>query len=192
MSDCIICGKYFESPLPQKITCSNKCYKKRKSQLYAIWYKKNQKEILKKHSDTHPDITKPCIMCGEDFTTRNPNQLACNKQCQFLRRKQTSRNHLDKPDVRKKRVQRVTEYKKNNPEKIKNYLADYYKKNQDKNYIRQVHRNQHSKKPFSKVCQECGSIENLEIHHITYSKVFNGLILCRTCHGKRHQKYNFD
>lgn len=40
-----------------------------------------------------------------------------------------------------------------------------------------------------KKCQECGSINNLELHHRDYFKEGNVTILCRKCHRCLHRKY---
>jgi len=41
-----------------------------------------------------------------------------------------------------------------------------------------------------KFCQECGSEENVEIHHITYDLENNYIkFLCRNCHRKLHRSF---
>ncbi len=44
-------------------------------------------------------------------------------------------------------------------------------------------------------CQHCGSKENLEVHHITYRRVFREwlsdlITLCKSCHMKEHARLN--
>lgn len=44
-------------------------------------------------------------------------------------------------------------------------------------------------------CQECGSAERLEVHHLSYDRLFQErdgdlIVLCRRCHGKRHAYFN--
>ena len=41
-------------------------------------------------------------------------------------------------------------------------------------------------------CSVCGSVEHLESHHVTYSRIYHESIedlvcLCRSCHGKEHE-----
>lgn len=40
-------------------------------------------------------------------------------------------------------------------------------------------------------CQECGGLDHLEVHHLTYARIFHErdddlVVLCRRCHGRRH------
>jgi hypothetical protein len=45
-------------------------------------------------------------------------------------------------------------------------------------------------------CEECGTTNNLHVHHIRYpedgeyERPEDLLVLCRTCHGAKHQKHN--
>ena len=41
---------------------------------------------------------------------------------------------------------------------------------------------------FFKKCQECGSKDHLEMHHIDYFKDKDIIILCRKCHRHLHRK----
>lgn len=44
-------------------------------------------------------------------------------------------------------------------------------------------------------CQECGSAERLEVHHLSYDRLFQErdgdlIVLCRRCHGRRHNHFS--
>ena len=44
-------------------------------------------------------------------------------------------------------------------------------------------------------CQDCGNQKDIQVHHLKYRKIYNVklndlLVLCRTCHVKRHKKIN--
>jgi hypothetical protein len=48
------------------------------------------------------------------------------------------------------------------------------------------------KKKRGNKCQECGSFENIEVHHLSYSNLGNELnddlaVLCRNCHEEAHE-----
>lgn len=45
-----------------------------------------------------------------------------------------------------------------------------------------------------KKCKACGSVQKLDVHHLTYDRLGNEflsdlIILCRPCHDEEHSKY---
>ncbi len=57
-----------------------------------------------------------------------------------------------------------------------------------RDYLRRK-RERYLLKEENNYCINCGSIRNLEIHHITYNQKYNLIeILCRKCHKEVHRK----
>lgn len=83
---------------------------------------------------------------------------------------------------------------------------EFYKKNKDK-IIERSYRWQMKYKPgkyrelakklmvnIPKICLDCGSVENINIHHVDgnfrNTVIENLVYVCRKCHGLRHRKLN--
>jgi len=120
-------------------------------------------------------VKAPCWECGElkRIYARGFCSLCYNR---LRRRKQMERKYYQ---------DYVKEYRIKNRDKLKEYAVKNYKNNLEK---KRIVMKDYNKYRFSKKeCKDCGSKENLEIHHITYlpSKIE---ILCRTCHRKKHRK----
>jgi hypothetical protein len=79
----------------------------------------------------------------------------------------------------------IKEYRKNNQAKISNYSKALYRKDK-RNLLRQNTRNKY--KDLKIICQECGSKEELQFHHLKPYKEDNFMVLCRACHLKQHGK----
>lgn len=101
-----------------------------------------------------------------------------------------------------KRKAYMRKYMRKNPEKFKRskeYMREYMKNymmkhdNHNKYLLRQKDYFAFRKKLIDlyKECQECGSKENLEMHHLDYSdsNIGNIIILCRKCHRHLHRIY---
>jgi hypothetical protein len=63
------------------------------------------------------------------------------------------------------------------------------------NYLKSSHWKKLSRQKLNQVgkCETCGSINNLEVHHKRYKKLFDIelsdlMVLCRKCHLIRHGK----
>lgn len=70
---CPICGKVFETHLPNKITCSLRCTKQ--------FYYQNQLKM--RLQNRHP-VTKSCVICGKKFETSYPKKITCSDSCKDI------------------------------------------------------------------------------------------------------------
>lgn len=106
-------------------------------------------------------------------------------------------------DNREKIRERLREYYNKNPLKFKqdkdyinNYMKKYNKdkKNHEKYLVRQKDYSKFRKLliDLHKKCNECGSKDNLEMHHLDYneSSINTITILCRKCHRRLHRIEN--
>lgn len=135
---------------------------------------------------------KDCELCGKKFETVrfHSNQKFCSKKC-------------------KDKVQEM-KLKQNNPnyrrDYFKGYWEGYYEKNKHK--ISEKQKKKRKEKPeefkarqelnnalqYGKIklninfCEFCGSKKSLVKHHPNYSIPLHFILLCRSCHGKLHNK----
>lgn len=77
---CAFCGKPFKPYRPNALYCSAKCYSK------AKWRKERQaKKPVQLQMTLKKELPKiyegDCVVCGKHFTTMNPAQKTCSKQC---------------------------------------------------------------------------------------------------------------
>jgi len=85
----------------------------------------------------------------------------------------------DKTHKNKKRAYDKKRRETTNKNKIRGIQA-YSKKHYFKKLLKKY-----------KGCQICNSSDNLEIHHIRYTKkIKDCLLLCQNCHKKLHRKFN--
>ncbi len=99
-------------------------------------------------------------------------------------------------------------WRKRNPEKVREQARRYRKKHPEiikKNRIRYYKKQIHIhfcrltrllfKEILPKKCFNCGSKEDLHIHHKEYRypiREIDLLVLCRSCHTEEHQKLDTD
>lgn len=86
-------------------------------------------------------------------------------------------------------LERVKKYRNREKDNERNRLKfnKLYKEDEEfkrKKLLRRKHQ-YHVKK---KVCTECGSKNNLEIHHLDYKTIDLFQILCRRCHREIHNE----
>ena len=64
---------------------------------------------------------------------------------------------------------------------------DYSKRNPEKRIALLIaNRAKRSGEIKVEVCEKCGSLENLQMHHEDYSKPLDVIVLCAKCHKKVH------
>ncbi len=99
---------------------------------------------------------------------------------------QKVKEYYQKPEV-KIRIKKYKEnYREKNKEKIREYFRQIYQKNKEIMKIRDK-----TQKLFrdSKIeCENCGSKEDLQFHHLKPYRYDNFQILCRQCHLRIHGK----
>ncbi|MFW5902676.1 MAG: HNH endonuclease [archaeon] len=127
---------------------------------------------------------KECPVCGKEFEGVNKY---CSGKCRGIGHSQNIRG-------------KNNPYYKDGKSKLKLRLKNCRKARKWREWIRE--RDNHR-------CQDCGSIENLEVHHIVtvpqimekeqiktwedgmnselFWDVDNGVLLCKECHQKRHK-----
>ena len=177
LKTCFICQKEIEVPkwklnsyknrqANRHFFCSRKCY--------SIFWKK---EVRNKFAEIK-NITKKCISCGKEFTTRwrgkNRKYRFCSRKC-----------------YQKWAIGRCIGLKgeknnkwKGNPPRIDRTDTNYL------NWRRKV------KKRDKWICQICGSKNRLNAHHIfsftDYQKLRydtnNGMTICWECHERKYFK----
>lgn len=82
---CPICGIEFEPDKPQRIYCSNDCYKTSLRIRYYKLYKPKEYEIKK------------CAYCGKEFQTKISTQIYCSYYCQYqVTKHRAALRHLPK------------------------------------------------------------------------------------------------
>jgi 5-methylcytosine-specific restriction endonuclease McrA len=85
---------------------------------------------------------------------------------------------------RDKKINYSKRWAKEHPEKIKLAREKYEKSNKEKNRIRRLH----LKLIKPEMCSKCGSLNNLQLHHIKYEEnLANVIVLCKRCHTKEHR-----
>lgn len=86
-------------------------------------------------------------------------------------------------------------WKEKNPEKYKEHTkkwkeSDYAILNKQQEGLNKKYRRKLIKER-GLVCEECGSIENIDMHHIDYDNKNNSdnnlILLCRICHRNKHK-----
>ncbi len=142
-----------------------------------------------------------CINCKE--------RESANRRCQLCNSCRLKKWRKDNP--KKVKAYRKMRYERD-IKKIKAYQKGYQELNKEKfkesnkikkrkqrldgnykfrNKVR-AYTNNHIKKKDS--CEKCGASKNLEFHHLKYTFPVNEedvFTLCRKCHRKIHQKYDF-
>ena len=136
-----------------------------------------------------------CIACDADFESIRKNHLICSKKC---------------ADKKRNNDPAYLESRRNNP-KIKAYTNEYnhrpevLKKRASYAASSRVngkftgwalkHWSDAVKLSYNNTCASCGSLKELEAHHIFSRKDFpemaslihNGICLCRSCHIQLHK-----
>lgn len=156
-------------------------------------------------------MKKECVVCGKEIFGQ-PHKKYCSHKCL---------DHAYYERNKKKIINKINQWKKDNPLKLKSYNKKAMKKLREKGYFKErlkeyyhTNKNVHdSRSRTLKIlkgqsykipdlptnfnqCKNCGSIENLQIHHEIYplkkkeivkainkSKIY---YLCKRCHKKHH------
>lgn len=113
-----------------------------------------------------------CLDCGKPIEW--PRKDFCSRRCgqrYWARTHGQSRKHYT-----------------NHSEEIKTQAKEHYEANKDKyfahSYLRSKVANGRIKKPS--ICSFCQSNLHIEGHHADYSKPYDVIWLCRSCHKKLH------
>ena len=115
----------------------------------------------------------------------------CLKQYYHLNKEKITQCHKQYRQLNKEKIK---QYYQINREEIKEYQKQYqkqyYRRNPEKNKARQkLNRAVRSGKVHKPVfCSSCDSDKHLEAHHTDYTKPFDVLWLCRSCHRELHSK----
>lgn len=88
----------------------------------------------------------------------------------------------------------IVKFKKKNRTKTNNYSAPD-RINEYHQYIKSVKWKSKRELLFNergKMCQKCGSHNDIQVHHLTYKNIFNEplgdlMVVCRKCHKKIHK-----
>lgn len=121
-----------------------------------------------------------CVVCKKGYTPTSNRQKYCSKDCEkVVERERSKEKHL------RQYVRRGYNQKGENNNHWKGGVyANYYKR------IAFEH--------FPKVCNRCGSVKFIVVHHIDRNRYNNDIsnleVLCRKCHCAEHDivKNNFD
>lgn len=141
-----------------------------------------------------------CIICGELILSGNKNRIKCKKkECLKLYLKNYYINNPERCGkaslkYRKKHIRDYKEYQKN-------YQKNYYYRNKNK-WVSRSLTYDYLKKGYitiTKICKNCKSLENIQLHHQIYPTNANDLIkavkdnliyyLCGNCHHPIRRKY---
>jgi len=83
------------------------------------------------------------------------------------------------------------QWRQKNKEKVKDYGKKYLELNRENNKLRCLAYRKLREQIINerKKCEECGSEENLHLHHIQYKNEREFLkLLCAKCHRREHEK----
>ena len=169
------------------------------------WRERNKDKIIKHDKEwykTHKNY----------YKENNKKWHQNNKEYLRLKKKEYRRNNQDKLKITRKK------YIQNNKDKIRLKDKEHYEKNPKmhlKSKIKQLKKNaipfklthyeygralmiwsKIIKKQNNSMCQICGSIHELDAHHIFEKRYYpqlslnesNGITLCTTCHNQAHGK----
>lgn len=149
--------------------------------------------------------TRVCPCCGKILTYKTMrNYLKSkegNKKCKGCSKRIPVEKRKEKERLRKKRYyqinkkrlnQMTTENNRNNKERhqlyVKRWKINNKEYNDEKERIRAI--TKHYFKNRSP-CKMCGSIENLEFHHLIYKRPVENkdfIVLCKSCHAAEHAR----
>ena len=102
---CKICGCEFIKEYSVQVYCSDECK--------AVGFKQNQQRGNDKERENHSgrersrirrgskEHTKECVVCGNVFTTWNPNRITCSDECKEINRKEKEKERSKKRDKRR-------------------------------------------------------------------------------------------
>jgi len=152
-----------------------------------------------------------CENCKKECERKSNNQKYC-KKCSYLKRLERNREYDRKRSksnhrknwtiqyynkIREKKRKRDREYYQKNKEKLKKYYEEYRKKNKEKILMR-TYAFKFLKGLKGNKCENCGSNENLQLHHKEYTQlnkkefreedVKKLMLLCAKCHRFLHQR----
>ena len=157
----------------------------------------------------NPAIKKVCIICGKEYLAhKNKKHPICSEKCRkkyvYLNKglkEKRKKQYLD--DLEKNReyrrkyarthkeeaIKRVNKWNKENPDKVKVNKKNWYNKHFEEIKPKIDARTKAYRKIDinGKNCQICGSNEDLQRHHQDYTKPYEVIIVCRTCHTKIHR-----
>lgn len=170
---CSYCGKPFESPRSNAKYCSRKCYGE----------DKKGKELNVKHKRS----LCVCKQCGKEFWFRDcyikrGQGKFCSQSCAT-----TYRNIHNNPTKDPKVCEKIAK----NHADVNGENNPAYKNGESVRYREKM------LKQSQPVCAYCGSLQNVEVHHIdknhNNNDINNLIYLCRSCHkGKAHKRKNPD
>lgn len=105
-----------------------------------------------------------CPNCGKTFEPDHGNKKYCSDEC----------------------VKNANKIK--NAERVKKYLS--VEQNHKKHLIRLKTNNKFRKLNQDKKCAMCGSVQNIQNHHLIYDNNYVQLVihLCKKCHEKLHKE----
>jgi len=181
---CIVCEVEFVPPVncPSKkyckTACRSKAWKLRHREQYLKGSAAYNKKVQHSKEANRSLVKKVCEFCKKSFVVsiRNPYQKFCGELC------------------------RNKNFKKNNPEKVREYSKKERKKNSEHYRDREAKR--HNEKAFDgnrfavldrdeNKCVVCGLEQGLVVHHKDCSKKNNSpenlITLCRGCHCQVHR-----
>lgn len=135
-----------------------------------------------------------CPFCKKFFLQKIVIQKCCSIKCsKKLWRKNNYAKHLHSARIYKSKNRELLckkwkKYSLKNKEKLRVYFKRYNLVH--KKEIREKNRERlRAWREIIKLkCYECGSKDNLEIHHLDYAyKTKNFVVLCLSCHHKKHR-----
>ena len=155
---------------------------------------------------------KKCIVCNKEFKEIRSNQKYCSHKCMdhvyYLKHKKQIKDKVREWEInnpiRKKINDKKAIQKLVDQGYFKKAMKKYYLKNKDKHDSRNHTLNIINAKGYNPIelpkdfyqCKDCGSKENLQIHHEIYPKskkeitdaINNNKIyyMCKICHKKAH------
>lgn len=152
-----------------------------------------------------------CIICNKKYFSNREKTFTCgNKKCivrnDYLRHKKryienTKKWKLENPDKAKNHSEKYfKKWRKNNPERFNELMRNGYQRNKDKCQSRKttlkIMNSGKYLRSIERKCKQCGSRDNLEIHHEEYPDkardircaIENGKIYfkCKMCHGRKN------
>lgn len=157
---------------------------------------------------TKKEVKRFCKGCGKKLEKKkgqkriNPKRKFCNTKCQTRYNSKKRYERLkDNEEYKKYHKEYFKEWRKENKEQHNNLMLKNYRQNKKKwnsriNTRRILKGNDTYKKRelFPEECKNCGSKENLGIHHEVYPTTIKGIVkasnegkiyyLCKKCHAE--------
>jgi len=132
---CKICGCEFIKEYSRHVYCSDECK--------AVGLKQNQQRGNDKAHENHSgrersrikrgskEHTKECVVCGNVFTTWNPNKMTCSEECKRINCKEKQRERSKRRELSPEETHRkYIRHRYGSEENYQKYLAEEAKKKQ--------------------------------------------------------------